>query len=94
VKISSYSPFIGDWMILSLLGGDTIGPATLSRVFALHVWVMPALLAPLTGFHLFLLRKHGEFGTKYEYSRRLAKMREQRQFEELSKSSENGEGHE
>lgn len=91
VKIASYSPFIGDWMILSLLGGDTVGPATLSRVFALHVWVMPALLAPLIGIHLFLLRKHGEFGADFEYSKRLAKLREQQQFEELSQDLENGD---
>ncbi len=84
VKIASYSPFIGDWMILTLLGGDTVGPATLSRVFAIHVWLLPALLAPLIGVHLFLLRKHGEFGGDFEYSKRLAKLREQEQIREYS----------
>src|SRR5215211_80771 len=78
-KIASYTPFIGGWAITTLLGGDTAGPATLSRVFALHVWLLPAALAPLIGIHLFLLRKHGEYGAPFEYSERLAKLRKSTQ---------------
>lgn len=82
MKIASYTPLIGDWMITLLLGGDTVGPATLSRVFAIHVWLLPAALAPLIGIHLYLLRKHGEFGAAFEYSERLAALRKRRQMEE------------
>src|SRR5215210_659389 len=82
VKIASYTPLIGDWMITLLLGGDTAGPATLSRVFAIHVWLLPAALAPLIGIHLYLLRKHGEFGAAFEYAQRLAELRKRRQMEE------------
>src|SRR3954447_2078175 len=39
LKIGSYSPFVGNYMAVFLLGGDTVGPATLSRVFAIHVWL-------------------------------------------------------
>ena len=81
--ISSYTPLIGNWAITAWLGGDTAGPATLSRVFALHVWLLPAALAPLIGIHLYLLRKHGEFGAEFEYSERLAALRKQRQREEV-----------
>lgn len=84
MKIGSYSPLIGDWVITFLLGGDTVGPGTLSRLFAIHVWVLPALLAPLIGIHLYLLRKHGEFGAEFEYARRLAKLRERRQMKEYA----------
>ena len=84
MKIGSYSPFIGDWVITFLLGGDTVGPAMLSRLFAIHVWLIPAILAPLIGVHLYLLRKHGEFGAEFEYTKRLAKLRERRQMEEHS----------
>ena len=87
VKIGSYSPFVGDYMATFLLGGDTAGPATLSRVFAIHVWLLPAALAPLIGIHLYLLRKHGEFGSEFEYSKRLAQLRQRRQMEEYSASS-------
>jgi menaquinol-cytochrome c reductase cytochrome b subunit len=91
LKIGSYSPFVGDYVAIFLLGGDTAGPATLSRVFAIHVWLLPALLAPLIGVHLFLLRKHGEFGSDFEYAKRLAELRERRQIEEYSAYTEEDE---
>ncbi|QYJ15758.1 Menaquinol-cytochrome c reductase cytochrome b subunit [Rubrobacter xylanophilus DSM 9941] len=81
VMIASYTPLVGDWVVSFLLGGDTMGPASLSRLFAIHVWLLPALLAPLIGVHLFLLRKHGEFGSEFEYSERLARLRERRRLE-------------
>src|SRR5918997_742144 len=84
VKIGSYSPFVGDYVATFLLGGDTAGPATLSRVFALHVWLLPAALAPLIGIHLYLLRRHGEFGSEFESSKRLSELRQRRQVEEYS----------
>jgi menaquinol-cytochrome c reductase cytochrome b subunit len=84
IKIGSYSPFVGEYVATFLLGGDTVGPATLSRVFVIHVWLLPALLAPFIGIHLYLLRKHGEFGSEFEYSKRLAELRERRQIEEYA----------
>jgi quinol-cytochrome oxidoreductase complex cytochrome b subunit len=36
MKIGSYSPFVGGYVIHFLLGGDAVGPATLSRFFAIH----------------------------------------------------------
>ena len=91
IKIGSYTPFIGQYVATFLLGGDTAGPATLSRIFAIHVWLLPALLAPLIGVHLYLLRKHGEFGAEFEYSKRLSELRERQQIEEYSSYTE-GEG--
>ena len=84
IKIGSYSPFVGEYVATFLLGGDTVGPATLSRVFVIHVWLLPAALAPLIGIHLYLLRKHGEFGSEFEYSKRLAELRERQQIEEYA----------
>jgi menaquinol-cytochrome c reductase cytochrome b subunit len=94
VKIGSYSPFVGDYMATFLLGGDTAGPATLSRVFALHVWLLPAALAPLIGIHLYLLRKHGEFGSEFEYSKRLSELRQRQQVEEYSIYEDEGSSRE
>ncbi len=91
LKIGSYTPFIGEYAATFLLGGDTAGPATLSRVFVIHVWLLPALLAPLIGVHLYLLRRHGEFGSEFEYSKRLAELRERQQIEEYALYEE-GEG--
>jgi quinol-cytochrome oxidoreductase complex cytochrome b subunit len=46
IKIGSYSPFLGPYVTHFLLGGDVVGPATLSRFFAIHVWLLPAAIAP------------------------------------------------
>jgi len=88
LKISSYTPLISDWVITTLLGGDTIGPATLSRLFAIHVWLLPAVLAPLIGLHLYLLRKHGEFGAPFEYAERLGALRKRRQMQEYAEEED------
>ena len=53
------APGIGRGLARFILGGDTIGGATLSRFFALHVFVFPALLIGLIGLHLWLVLRHG-----------------------------------
>jgi menaquinol-cytochrome c reductase cytochrome b subunit len=88
MKIGSYSPFVGGPTIHFLLGGDVTGPATLSRFFAIHVWLLPAALAPLIGIHLYLLRKHGVFGSEFEYSDRLAKLHERERLESYEQYDE------
>lgn len=82
IKIGSYTPLISDWVATFLLGGDTVGPATLSRVFTIHVWLLPAALAPLIGIHLYLLRKHGEYGASFEYTERLSELRKRQRMRE------------
>ena len=52
-------PFIGDWVARFLLGGNTIGGATLSRFFAIHVFVVPAIMFTFIGLHLWLVFRHG-----------------------------------
>ena len=52
-------PFIGRWVADFLIGGQTIGGATLSRMFAYHVFLVPALLFIFIGFHLYLVYKNG-----------------------------------
>jgi menaquinol-cytochrome c reductase cytochrome b subunit len=85
MKIGSYSPFVGGPTINFLMGGDTIGPATLSRFFAIHVWLLPAALAPFIGIHLYLLRRHGVFGSEFEYTERLAKLHERQRLEQFER---------
>jgi menaquinol-cytochrome c reductase cytochrome b subunit len=88
MKIGSYAPFAGASTIHFLLGGDVIGPATLSRFFAIHVWLLPAALAPLIWVHLYLLRRHGVFGSEFEYSDRLAKLHERQRLESYERYEE------
>ncbi len=52
-------PLIGNWIAHFLLAGDTLGGATLSRFFAFHVFLIPALLFAIIGLHVFLVFKNG-----------------------------------
>jgi ubiquinol-cytochrome c reductase cytochrome b subunit len=52
-------PFIGDAFQRFILGGDTVGGATLSRFFVLHAVLMPLLILGLVGVHMGLVLYHG-----------------------------------
>lgn len=52
-------PFIGGWLATFILGGTTIGGATLSRFFAIHVFLIPAFIFLFIGLHLWLVLRHG-----------------------------------
>jgi ubiquinol-cytochrome c reductase cytochrome b subunit len=52
-------PFIGGWVARFTLGGETIGGATLNRFFAIHVFIMPALMFAFIGLHVLLVLRHG-----------------------------------
>jgi ubiquinol-cytochrome c reductase cytochrome b subunit len=52
-------PFIGPWVVRSMLGGPVIGGDSLSRFFALHVFVIPGALLVFLAIHLWLVLKCG-----------------------------------
>jgi ubiquinol-cytochrome c reductase cytochrome b subunit len=52
-------PIIGKWLAYFIFAGDTVGGATLSRFFALHVFFIPALIYTFVGFHLYLVLRNG-----------------------------------
>jgi quinol-cytochrome oxidoreductase complex cytochrome b subunit len=65
--VVDYIPLFGNWIQEILRGGPQMGPETLTRFFAIHIWLLPALLVPLIGLHLILLRRHGEHGSWVNY---------------------------
>jgi ubiquinol-cytochrome c reductase cytochrome b subunit len=52
-------PFIGGPLVHLMLGGPIIAGATLTRFFALHVFVIPGMLLLFTGLHVWLVLKLG-----------------------------------
>lgn len=58
-SICSRIPIVGPWMVNLLLGGPIIAGATLSRFFALHVFVIPGMLIAFVGLHLLMVLKLG-----------------------------------
>lgn len=52
-------PYIGDDLVLLIQGGPEISSLTLTRVFAMHVILLPLLLAMLVAWHVYLVILHG-----------------------------------
>lgn len=52
-------PLIGPYVVKLLCSGPTIGGETLSRFFALHVFILPAALILLVAGHLYLVLRLG-----------------------------------
>ncbi|MBK6796592.1 MAG: cytochrome bc complex cytochrome b subunit [Acidobacteria bacterium] len=57
--IAGVIPFVGDFMLKFLRGGEDVTGATLTRFFGFHVAVLPALTTALLVFHLIMVQKLG-----------------------------------
>lgn len=60
-------PIVGAPLATLIRGGPEIGPQTLTRLYLLHVGVLPALMIGILGLHLTFIRLHGV--TEYEFER-------------------------
>ncbi len=58
-SIASRVPILGASIVKMMLGGPIIAGATLSRFFALHVFIIPGTLIGLVGLHLLMVLKLG-----------------------------------
>ncbi len=58
-RMASHIPVIGTWLAHVVIGGDVEGAYTLSRIFAMHVIVLPLVFGPLLGLHLHLVLRNG-----------------------------------
>jgi menaquinol-cytochrome c reductase cytochrome b subunit len=59
VNINNTAPFLGPYIGDFLRGGPEFGATTLSRFYAIHMLLIPGIMAALIGFHLYLVTKLG-----------------------------------
>ncbi len=52
-------PAVGDFITRVVLGGSTMSGLTLTRFYAIHTLLLPALLVFFVAFHIYLVRIHG-----------------------------------
>jgi len=55
-------PLIGDFVSRLMLGGGSVSGSTLTRFYAVHAMLLPALLVAVLAFHIYLVRVHGISG--------------------------------
>ncbi|HEX3966896.1 MAG TPA: cytochrome b N-terminal domain-containing protein [Edaphobacter sp.] len=58
-SILSRVPWMGGWLVDMMLGGPIIAGPTLTRFFALHVFVIPGILLVMVGLHLWMVLRLG-----------------------------------
>lgn len=58
-RIAGTAPWVGDFILRVMRGGQELSEVTLARFFGVHVWVLPALLLTLIGVHLYLIIRIG-----------------------------------
>ena len=76
VNINASGPILGPYLADFLRGGSEFGATTLSRFYAIHMMLIPGLIAALIGAHLSLVAKLGTtapFWLKAEKARELAR---------------------
>jgi len=59
VNINGTGPLVGPYLSDFLMGGPDFNATTLSRFYAIHMLLVPGLIAALIGAHLYLVAKLG-----------------------------------
>jgi quinol-cytochrome oxidoreductase complex cytochrome b subunit len=58
-EIAGVVPIVGHFLVRFLRGGDDVTGATLTRFFAFHVAILPAITIGFLFLHLMLVQRHG-----------------------------------
>jgi ubiquinol-cytochrome c reductase cytochrome b subunit len=62
INVARSTPVVGEFLASVLRGGPELGALTLGRWYAVHVFVLPAVLIAFVVSHLVLMRRHGISG--------------------------------
>jgi cytochrome b6 len=63
--IAGAIPLIGEPLKILLRGGEDVTGATLSRFYAIHIAILPAILTLLLGLHLLFVQRQGMHAPEY-----------------------------
>ncbi len=58
-NIAQELPILGEFFTRIMIGGDNVSGLTLSRFYAAHMLILPALMINLIAVHIYLVRLHG-----------------------------------
>jgi quinol-cytochrome oxidoreductase complex cytochrome b subunit len=58
-RIAGVAPFVGDWILRVMRGGEELSAVTLARFFGAHIWILPAGLLSILLVHLYLVVRIG-----------------------------------
>ena len=77
-NINGTGPLVGPFLSDFLRGGADFGATTLSRFYAIHMMLVPGLIAALIGAHLYLVAKLGTTAPPWLRADKDEKLREER----------------
>jgi quinol-cytochrome oxidoreductase complex cytochrome b subunit len=77
-NINGTGPLVGPFLSDFLRGGADFGATTLSRFYAIHMMLVPGLIAALIGAHLYLVAKLGTTAPPWIRADKDDKLREER----------------
>jgi len=52
-------PFVGNYLLVIMRGGEEVTGATIGRFFGLHVAILPAMFTAVLGLHLLFVQRQG-----------------------------------
>ncbi len=76
VAINGTGPLVGPYLNDFLRGGSEFNATTLSRFYAIHMLIVPGLLAALIGAHLYLVAKLGTTAPPWQKAEPRRELRE------------------
>ena len=78
VNINGTGPLVGPYLSDFLRAGPDFGATTLSRFYAVHMMLVPGVIAALIGFHLYLVTKLGTTAPPWIQAKAPESVREER----------------